>query len=87
MPYNTLFCRICICTSHATLECNAKIKFRSPNLKVISNFQAQIVEVDVDIDDCLRDRYCYNAYYKNGDSYEDVFEAFIEEAISATTPK
>ena len=29
----------------------------------------------------------YNAYYKNDDSYEDVLEAFIEEAISATTPK
>ena len=41
----------------------------------------------MDIDDCLRDRYCYNAYYKNDDSYEDVLEAFIEEAISATTPK
>ena len=54
---------------------------------MLSNFQAQIVEVDVDIDDCLRDRYCYNAYYKNDDSYEDVLEAFIEEAISATTPK
>ena len=70
-----------------TQECHAKRKFRSPNLKVMSKLKQFKLMWNLDIDDCLKDHYCYNEYYENGDSYEDVREAFIEEAISVTIPK
>ena len=41
----------------------------------------------MEIDGRLKDHYHYNEYYENDDTYEDVLEAFIEEAISATMPK
>ena len=72
MPYNTLFCKIFKCTSHATLRISCQNK--------VQKSQPQIVQVDVDIDGrCLKDHYCYTEYNENGDAYEDVLEALIEK--------
>ena len=59
MPCNTLFCKIFKCNSRISGQ--NKVQKSQPQ----SDVQAEIVQVDVDIDGCLKDHYHYNEYYEN----------------------